>query len=193
MNAFFRTFASDRGRQQNANRTVSRAPWQALALRHSARDGHTAMHTTLIGIYDNFAAASRAAAALMLEGFSQSEISVVGHEAAADGSARGELFAARFVFAGALGRGLAGAREDDFLSRLVESLARLGVPPRSAMRHAQSLAQTGALVAIRADVDRAAKGEGVLATFGAVARYVTGPVPFRRPAHDGRGAREMAA
>ena len=68
------------------------------------------MRTTVIGLYDDFAAASRASAALMKAGFAQAEISIVGHEAVDDGS--------RFAFAGALAPALVG-----------RSRARLRQPP----------------------------------------------------------------
>ena len=57
------------------------------------------MKTTVVGDHENFAAASRAAAELMIAGFTQAQISIVGRDvvAGADG-------ASRFAFAGAVAR-----------------------------------------------------------------------------------------
>lgn len=132
------------------------------------------MRTTVIGTYEDFAAASRATAALMQAGFAQAEISIVGHEAAEEGS--------RFAFAGGLARALHGAREDDFNSRLVDGLAQLGVPPRQAAQHADHLRGSGGLVAIQVDPDRAQQGEVVMAREGFTGRYAVGALPLRAPA-----------
>ena len=124
------------------------------------------MKTTIIGNYEDFAAASRVAAQLMIAGFAQAEISVVGREQVADG--------ARFAFAGALAQDLSGARDDDFEQRLVAGLARLCVPPRAAARHAATLAQQGGLVAIHAEYERARRAESVMGREGAAESYVAG-------------------
>ena len=124
------------------------------------------MRTTVIGNYEDFAGASRAAAALMQAGFAQAEISIVGHEAADEGS--------RFAFAGSLARALHGAREDDFNSRLVGGLAQLGVPPRHAAQHADPLRGSGGLVAIQVDPERAQRGETLMAQEGSTGRYSVG-------------------
>jgi len=132
------------------------------------------MRTTVVGLYEDFAAASRASAALMKVGFAQAEISIVGREAVEEGT--------RFAFAGSLARTLAGAREADFNCRLVEGLARLGVPPGQAARHAEHLRGNGGLVAIQTDVDRAQRGETVMAREGVTLRYRIGAFPLRGPA-----------
>jgi len=124
------------------------------------------MKTTVIGVYDDFASASRASAALMQAGFAQAEISIVGHEASDDGS--------RFAYAGALARTLTGAREHDFAHRLVDGLARMGVPPRQASEHADRLRGSGGLVAIQVDEARARAGEAVMGRQGVTGRYVIG-------------------
>jgi len=131
------------------------------------------MRTTVIGLYDDFAAASRASAALMKAGFAQAEISIVGHEAVDDGS--------RFAFAGALAPALSGAREHDFASRLVEALARLGVPPRQAAQHADHLRGSGGLIAIQAQPERAQFAESVMGQEGETGRYVIGSFSSRLP------------
>lgn len=140
------------------------------------------MRTTVVGLYEDFAAASRATAALIKAGFAQSEISIVGHEAADEGP--------RFAFAGALARALNGAREHDFASRLVDGLARLGVPPRHAAQQADHLRGSGGLVAIQADSDRARQGEAVMGREGATGRYVIGSFT---PSRDSLPAHELAA
>src|SRR5918993_3161645 len=112
---------SARVRHRIATLPVGAASSRPLSWRQHEERG---MRTTVIGLYDDFAAASRASAALMKAGFAQAEISIVGHEAVDDGS--------RFAYAGALAPALSGAREHDFANRLVEALARLGVPPRQA-------------------------------------------------------------
>jgi hypothetical protein len=124
------------------------------------------MKTTVIGNYDDFAAASRVAAELMVAGVAQAEISVVGREEVSEG--------ARFAFAGALAQDLSGARDEDFEQRLVAGLARLCVPPRAAARHASTLAKRGGLVAIHADCERARKAHAVMAREGTAERYVGG-------------------
>lgn len=132
------------------------------------------MRTTVIGNYEDFASASRAAAELMQEGFAQAEISIVGHEAAEEGS--------RFAFAGSLAQALHGAREDDFNARLVGGLAQLGVPPRHAAQHADPLRGSGGLVAIQVAPDRAQKGESVMAREGSTGRYAVGAPAMRQGA-----------
>ena len=124
------------------------------------------MKTTIVGNYEDFAAASRVAAQLMIAGFAQAEISVVGREQVSDG--------ARFAFAGALAQDLSGARDEDFERRLVSGLARLCVPPRAAARHAAIVGQQGGLVAIHAECARARRAESVMAREGAAESYVAG-------------------
>ena len=124
------------------------------------------MKTTVIGTYEDFATASRVAAELMMTGFAQAEISVVGREEVDDG--------ARFAFAGALAQELSGAHDSNFQHRLATGLARLCVPPRAAARHAASLARTGGLVAINSDSERARRGETVMACHGHAESYVVG-------------------
>jgi len=134
------------------------------------------MKTTVVGDYQDFAAASRVAAELMLAGFAQAEISIVGRDAARD--------EARFAYAGALAQGLSGAHERDFESRLVAGLAHLCVPPRAAVRHAGALAQGGGLVAIQSDDERAKRALGVMRRHGPAESYSAGVVPMTR---GGRG------
>ena len=131
------------------------------------------MKTTVVGEHEDFAAASRAAAELMIAGFTQAQISIVGRDlvAAQDG-------ASRFAFAGAVAQSLAGANEDDFQDRLIAALAHLCVPPRSAARHAEKLARSGGLVVVQADVERARQAETVMRRHGVATSYAAGSVPF---------------
>jgi hypothetical protein len=141
------------------------------------------MKTTVVGDYDDFASASRVAAELMMAGFVQSQISIVGRDTARDG--------ARFAFAGALARDLAGAHERDFAQRLVSALARLCVPPHAATRHAESLAGGGGLVAIQSDHERARRAAAVMRRHGVAECYAAGSIALTRPG--GVGARALAA
>jgi hypothetical protein len=134
------------------------------------------MKTTVVGDYKDFAAASRVAAELMVSGFAQAEISIVGRDSAHD--------EARFAYAGALAQGLCGAHESDFEPRLVSGLAHLCVPPRAAARHAGALAQGGGLVAIQSDHERAKRALGVMQRHGPVESYHAGVLPMARA---GRG------
>jgi hypothetical protein len=124
------------------------------------------MKTTVIGTYEDFGAASRVAAELMVAGFAQAEISVVGREEVEGG--------ARFAFAGALAQELSGARDSNFEHRLLTGLARLCVPPPAAARHAASLARQGGLVAIHTECGRARRGATVMAQHGHAESYVAG-------------------
>ena len=135
------------------------------------------MKTTVVGQYVDFAAASRAAAELMIAGFTQAQISIVG---------RDDL---RFAFAGAVTRELAGATHDDFENRLVCALSRLCVPPRAALRHAVSLADGGGLVAVQAEADSARRAEAVMNRHGTAASYAAGAVPFARSSRGREEAR----
>ena len=134
------------------------------------------MKTTVVGDYKDFAAASRVAAELMLSGFAQAEISIVGRDTAHD--------EARFAFAGALAQGLCGAHERDFEPRLVAGLAHLCVPPRDAARHAGALTNGGGLVAMQSDHERAKRALGVMRRHGPAESYSAGAVPMARA---GRG------
>ena len=131
------------------------------------------MKTTVVGDHEDFAAASRAAAELMIGGFTQAPISIVGRDVVAAG---GE--ASRFAFAGAVACALAGASEDDFSERLVAALSHLCVPPRAAARHAEKLADGGGLVVLQADVERARHAESVLRRHGVATSYAAGSVPL---------------
>src|SRR5690242_7444800 len=130
------------------------------------------MKTTVVGEFTDFALASRVAAELMITGFAQAEISIVGRHAAGDEG--------RFAFAGALARDLSGAREDDFAPRLTAGLAHLCVPPRAAARHAQALAEDGGLVAIHSDHERAQRALAVMRRHGVAESYAAGPAPLAR-------------
>ena len=135
------------------------------------------MRITIVGDYQDFAIASRVAAELMVAGFAQAEISVVGRDEVDDGS--------RFAFAGALAASLSGARESDFARRLVTGLASLCVPPRAAERHAAALAHGGGLVAIHGDAERARRAESVMQRHGLTERYLAGAITQGRCAgHD---------
>jgi hypothetical protein len=132
-----------------------------------------AMKTTVVGEHIDFAAASRAAAELMIAGFTQAQISIVGRDVVA-----AEDRASRFAFAGAVAHSLAGATEADFHDRLVAALAHLCVPPRAAARHAGKLARSGGLVVVQADVERARHAETVMRRHGVATSYAAGSVPF---------------
>jgi len=140
------------------------------------------MKMTVVGDHEDFAAASRAAAELMIAGFTQAQISIVGRDVVAAPDS-----ASRFAFAGAVARTLAGASEDDFSERLVAALSHLCVPPRDARRHADKLAPGGGLVIVQADVERAKQAEHVMRRHGVASSYAAGSVPFahgaRVPAH----------
>jgi hypothetical protein len=139
------------------------------------------MKNTVVGEHEDFAAASRAAAELMIAGFTQAQISIVGRDVAATGDD-----ASRFAFAGAVAQSLAGASEADFRDRLVAALAHLCVPPRAAARHADLLSRSGGLVVVQADVERAKQAETVMRRHGVATSYAAGSVPFahvpRQPA-----------
>ena len=141
------------------------------------------MKTTVVAEHQDFAAASRAAAELMIGGFTQAQISIVGRDVIAGG--RG---AARFAFAGAVACELAGANEDDFRERLVAALSRLCVPPTAAARHADNLLRGGGLVVVQAEVDRARHAELVMRRHGVPTSYAAGSMPLspvsRLPAHN---------
>jgi hypothetical protein len=132
-----------------------------------------AMKMTVVGDHEDFAAASRAAAELMIAGFTQSQISIVGRDVVAPEGA-----ASRFAFAGAVASALAGATEDDFGDRLVAALSHLCVPPRAAMRHAGKMSDSGGLVIVQADVDRARQAETVMRRHGVATSYAAGSVPL---------------
>ena len=85
------------------------------------------MRTTIVGNYEDFAAASRVAAQLMIAGFAQAEISVVGREQVSDG--------ARFAFAGALAQDLSGARDEDFVQGRASLFNHLGAKTCSLGNH----------------------------------------------------------
>ena len=131
------------------------------------------MKTTVVGEHEDFAAASRAAAELMIGGFAQPQISIVGRDvdAGIEGSSR-------FAFAGAVACALAGATEHDFRERLVAALSHLCVPPRAAARHADSLVEGGGLVVVQADVEGARHAEIVMRRHGVATSYAAGSVPF---------------
>jgi hypothetical protein len=131
------------------------------------------MKTTVVGEHHDFAAASRAAAELMIAGFTQAQISIVGRDHVDSNND-----ASRFAFAGAVAHSLAGANEDDFQDRLVAALAHLCVPPRAAARHADKLAHSGGLVVVQADVERAKQAETVMRRHGVATSYAAGSVPF---------------
>jgi hypothetical protein len=141
------------------------------------------LKTTVVAEHRDFAAASRAAAELMIAGFTQAQISIVGRDVIAGG--RG---ASRFAFAGAVACGLAGSAEHDFRGRLVAALSRLCVPPATAARHADNLLRGGGLVVVQADVDRARDAELVMRRHGVPASYAAGSMPLspasRLPAHN---------
>jgi hypothetical protein len=131
------------------------------------------MKTTVVGEHEDFTAASRAAAELMIAGFTQAQISIVGRDLVASPDS-----ASRFAFAGAVAQSLAGANEADFQDRLVAALAHLCVPPRAAVRHAEKLAGSGGLVVVQADVERARHAEAVMRRHGVATSYAAGSVPF---------------
>ena len=83
------------------------------------------MKTTVVGDYQDFAAASRVAAELMLAGFAQAEISIVGRDAARD--------EARFAYAGALaqGGGLVAIQSDDERAKRALGVMRRHGPAES--------------------------------------------------------------
>ena len=130
------------------------------------------MKTTVVADHEDFAAASRAAAELMIAGFTQAQISIVGRDVSAGG------VAARFAFAGAVACELAGASERDFGERLVAALSQLCVPPGAAARPAERLVRGGGLVVVQADVERAKQAEHVMRRHGVPASYAAGSVPF---------------
>jgi hypothetical protein len=137
---------------------------------------------TVVSEHRDFAAASRAAAELMVGGFTQAQISIVGRDVMAAGGG-----ASRFAFAGAVACELAGATERDFRERLVAALSRLCVPPAAAARHADELLRGGGLVVVQADVDRARHAEVIMRRHGIPASYAAGSMPLspvsRHPAH----------
>jgi hypothetical protein len=135
------------------------------------------MKTTVVGEHEDFAAASRAAAELMIAGFTQPQISIVGRDVVT-----GEQGGSRFAFAGAVACALAGADEHDFRDRLVAALSHLCVPPRAAARHADKLVDGGGLVVVQADVERAKHAEIVMRRHGVAASYAAGSVPFAHAA-----------
>ena len=141
------------------------------------------MKMTVVGDHENFAAASRAAAELMIAGFTQAQISIVGRDVVA-----GAEGASRFAFAGAVARALAGASEHDFENRLIVALSHLCIPPRAAARHAQGLAHGGGLVVVHADIERAKDAEAVMRRHGVASSYAAGSLPMphlaRTPAHN---------
>ena len=131
------------------------------------------MKMTVVGDHEDFAAASRAAAELMIAGFTQAQISIVGRDVAADSG-----HATRFAFAGAVARVLAGACDEDFENRLIVALSHLCIPPRAAARHAQGLANGGGLVVVHADVERAREAEAVMRRHGVASSYAAGSLPM---------------
>lgn len=140
------------------------------------------MRTTIVGEYEDFAAASRAAASLMIAGFPQAQIGIVGryvalHDDDAEGGGR-----AQFAFAGTIARGLTGAVEHDFDERLVCALSRLGVPPAASRRHASALEGGGGLVVLQTSPDDVRRAEAAMRQHGTVATYAVGPVPIARGA-----------
>ncbi len=139
------------------------------------------MKTTVVGDFRDFAVASKVAAELMVSGLAQAEIGIVGRDPS------------RFAFAGALARDLAGARDDDLETRLVDALARLCVPPRAAARHAQSLGEEGGLVAIHVDHERARRAEALMRRHGVVESYAAGMPPLVRHGHAELHARHAVA
>lgn len=132
-----------------------------------------AMKTTVVGDHEDFATASRAAAELMIVGFTQAQISIVGRELGDDDTAR-------FAFAGAVAHTLAGAGDHDFGDRLVAALSHLCVPPRAAARHADNLARSGGLVVVQADVERARHAEQIMRRHGVATSYAAGTLPLSR-------------
>ena len=135
------------------------------------------MRTTIVGEYGGFAAASRASAALMIAGFPQAQIGIVGRNVALHGD-HGDT--AQFAFAGAIARGLTGAAEHDFDERLVCALSRLCVPPAASRRHAAALEGQGGLVVLQASADDVRRAEAVMREHGTVASYAGGPVTLAR-------------
>lgn len=133
------------------------------------------MRTTVIGEFHDFAAASQAAAELMVVGYTQAQISVVGREVMS-----GADDASRFAFAGAVARELAGSSEDDFVDRLVFALSQLCVPPRAAVHHAESLAAGGGLVIIQTYPERASQAKAVLDRYGSASSYFAESPPMAR-------------
>jgi len=136
------------------------------------------MKTTVVGDYEDFAQASRVAAELMIAGFAQAEISIVGRDTMHD--------EARFAFAGELARDLSGAHEHDFTSRLVAGLAHLCVPPHDAALHAEAITDGGGLVAIQSDHERALRALAIMRRHGMAESYAVGAVPLART-HRARG------
>jgi len=128
---------------------------------------------TVVGDHEDFAAASRAAAELMIAGFTQSQISIVGRDVVT-----GVDGASRFAFAGAVARVLAGASEGDFENRLIAALSHLCIPPRAAARHAGRLAHGGGLVVVHVDVEQAREAEAVMRRHGVASAYAAGSLPM---------------
>ena len=151
------------------------------------------MKTTVVGDHADFAAASRAAAELMIGGFTQAQISIVGREVEAGRGGVGESESARFAFAGAVARTLAGATEQDFWHRLVAALSHLCVPPRAAARHADTLGHSGGLVVVQADVERAKQAEAVVRRHGVATSYAAGSIPLAHSARPRARAAAIAA
>jgi len=131
------------------------------------------MKTTVVGDHEDFADASRAAAELMIAGFTQAQISIVGRDVVERGQG-----ASRFAFAGAVACALAGATEHDFRERLIAALSHLCVPPRAAARHADGLVDGGGIVVVQADVERAKHAEIVMRLHGVSTSYAAGSIPF---------------
>ncbi|MFO1313331.1 MAG: hypothetical protein U1F41_14850 [Burkholderiales bacterium] len=137
------------------------------------------MRTTIVGEYEDFAAASRAAASLMIAGFPQARIGVVGRNVAFNGDAEGR---AQFAFAGAIARELTGAVEDDFDERLVCALSRLCVPPAESSRHARALEGGGGLLVLQVPAEDARRAEAIMREHGTAMTYAVGPLPLTRGA-----------
>lgn len=137
------------------------------------------MRTTIVGEYEDFAAASRAAASLMIAGFPQAQIGIVGRYVALHDDAEGGG-RAQFAFAGTIARGLTGAVEHDFDERLVCALSRLCVPPAASRRHASALEGGGGLVVLQTSADDVRRAGAAMRQHGTVATYAVGPVPIAR-------------
>jgi hypothetical protein len=154
---------------------------------HAATTGGR-MERAVVGSFASYAAASQVAADLMLAGFAQSEINIVGQGSvrAGDAEGHGELFGqephgregTRFagspdegmIAVGSIADELLRAGEGGLLPQLAHGLASMGVENCAAMRHARAVARGGALIALRLAQSRVALAEAVIHRHSAEAR-----------------------
>ncbi len=156
------------------------------------------MERAVVGSFASYAAASQVAADLMLAGFAQSEINIVGRGSpgARDGRDEGleELlghephggedaecagsFGNPMIAVGSIADELLRAGEADPVPRLIHGLASMGVENCAAMRHVRAVARGGALIALRLAQSRAALAEAVICRHSAEARIADMPDPI---------------